>query len=274
MVNTDLKNKLHANGWVLVKSIFSEKEIDDIREKVYKSQNSGHKGDILSNPLLHEIVFDKRVLDILRELTADQLIYFGDSSYLVDNKSHGFHKDNPDRNDPTAPDWYGDYSVLRVGIYLQDHTHSSGGLLLRDKSHKLFSISEGRGFNVPIQKGDVVVWYLKTTHSGNARLFKLFNSLIINPKYYKFVPRFLFLTEKAKRIGIFLSYGEKSSHLSRYLDYLKTRKYSVSNWQNSVYDPKVLAEAEERGLKVIDMRPLALKIPVDSLNEFHADIPY
>ena len=45
-----------------------------------------------------------------------------------DGVQRGFHKDNADRVDPNAPDWNGRYTVLRFGIYLQDHYRHTGGL--------------------------------------------------------------------------------------------------------------------------------------------------
>jgi len=275
MEQVDLKKQFEEHGWVLVKNIFSEAEIEQMREKVYASKKSGHKGDLLSSPYLHTIVYDDRILNIVRKLIGDDIIYFGDSTYLVDNKQWGFHKDNPDRIDPKGPDWTGEkYDAIRVGIYLQDHINSPGGLLLRDKSHNLFPITAGKAFNVPVEKGDVAIWYLKTTHSGNAKLFRFFPGLIINPKYYQFVPEFMFIPAKTERIGVFLTYGKKTAPTQRFIDYLKTRQYGVTNWQNSNYDPKDITEAEKHGLKIIDMRAEVKDVEIEKLNLFHADIPY
>jgi len=274
MATAGLRKTFEEKGWVLVKNVFTDAEIDQLREKVYASKKSGHKGDLLSDPYLHKIVYEDRVLNILRELLGDDIIYFGDSGYLVNNKVAGFHKDNPDRNDPNAPDWQGKYGAVRVGIYLQEHIDSSGGLLLRDKSHNLFPIASGRPFNVPIEKGDVALWYLKTTHSGNARLLRGFPKLIVNPKYYKFVPKFMFVPEKAERIGVFLTYGDKSASAQRFLNYLKSRQYGVSNWQNSNYDPEIVKTAEAHGLYIQDVRPEVKDIKIESLNLNHKDIPY
>ena len=271
---SEIKKHFDEHGWVLIKNVFTETEVDQIREKVYLAKNRGHKGDNLSNPLIHEYVYDRRILDPMEAILGDKAIYFGDSTVGFNAVSGGFHKDNPDRWNQDAPDWQEPYGVIRGAIYLQNHVKDSGGLLLRDKSHNTTSLTEGKPFNVPIEKGDFVIWSLRTTHSGTAMLLKFFPEFIVNSKYYKIIPDFVFRKQKIERIGVFFTYGRKSNTLDRYIKYLKTRQFSVKTWQNSVYDPKVVAEAEKKGLTVIDMRPEVKDLKVEDLHEFHAEIPF
>jgi hypothetical protein len=132
----------------------------------------------------------------------------------------------------------------------------------------------GKPFNAPVVKGDVFVWNLRTTHSGNAKIFKMFPKIMLNPKYYPFVPQFLFRPLKAQRAAIFITIAREGKHFERYIQYLKSRQYAVNYWQNSIYDPEVVKKVEQHGLKIIDMRPEVIDIKVDTLNYNHADIPY
>jgi len=274
MIKEEIAKEFKEHGWVLVKGVFSKDEIEELRGKVEATRANGHLGDVLSNSLLNKLLYDVRLIDIFKNMLPGQPVYFGDGNFLLDNKDYGFHKDNPDRNDPNGPDWEGDYNIFRAGIYLQNHAKYSGGVLLRDKSFKSISTRVGKSFNVPIEPGDVAVWNLRTTHSGNAKLFKLFPGIIINPKYYGLIPKFLFKSQKKKRIGIFLTIAREGKNLDRYLQYLKSRQYAVAYWQNSVYNPEIIAKAEQNGLKILDMHEEVKNIDVKTLNYQHKDIPY
>src|SRR6185437_15579572 len=277
---TDLRKHFVEHGWVHVKNVFPATEIEKLREEVIASidpaRPNGNTGDILSNPQLNYLLHDDRFLDIIKEiLPPGQLAYFGDSNFLFGDSAFGaFHKDNADRNDPNAPDRDGEYDICRSGIYLESHVKDSGGLLLRDKSSNTLSIKEGNPFNVPVEIGDLVVWNLRTTHSGNARLFKIFPNFIIDSKYYPLIPKLFFRKQKKPRGAIFISIGREGKHLQRYMKYLKTRKYMVSLWKTSRYNPEAVKEVEKHAIKVIDMTSEAKGIDLDALNEQHKDIPY
>ena len=269
-----LRKDFENNGWVIIRDVFSEQEIAQMRENVQKSIENSIKGDLLSNPFLNSYLYEPRILDIARALLEGDVTYFGDSSILLYSKVVGWHKDNPDRYDQNGPDWSDKYNLIRVGIYLEDHENSSGGLLLRHKSQNTISIDFGKPLNVPVKKGDVAVWYLTTTHSGNAKLLRFFPKIIVNPKYYKILPDFIFKPEKIDRMALAFTFGKRGKHLDRYLKYLKSRQYGVSSWQNSIYDPETIAKAEKSGLEVMDMRKEVKDIDVKTLNLQHKDIPY
>ena len=84
----------------------------------------------------------------------------------------GFHRDNVDRTDLTAPDWDGDYTIVPLAIYLQDNKNYSGGLKIKNPS--------GKAVFVESEEGDVVTWNPRTMRSGNAGRFKFFKNIMIN----------------------------------------------------------------------------------------------
>src|ERR1700724_2138543 len=90
------------DGFVVVRDIFSRDEIQDLRQRVQRQFEADQseqkvlddewnhteqkigKGDLLSKPLLREIVLDNRILNIARALLPPKpLVYFGDSSYSL-----------------------------------------------------------------------------------------------------------------------------------------------------------------------------------------------
>lgn len=242
------------NGYTIVPSVYSKTEIAEIRQAAFDSDDRG-PGDLLSNPKLRRVLVDGRLVEIARKILGEQeIVYSGDSSFTINSGQHGFHKDNADRNDPKAPDWQGRYTVLRFGIYLQDHYTHTGGLNLRAKSHMTVSLKEGKNVYVRTRVGDVAVWSLRTTHSGNGMLLKFPRSTHPEPSEAKNIPKWRVAKPDGDRVAVFAALGLDDAHHDRYVQYFKTRTYLVNSLRASIYDDETLAEASKVGLKVRDVR--------------------
>lgn len=265
-------NAFNKDGYFIVKSVFTPQEVKTIREEVYrqfeidkakgltytlpfwKVNANFVNGDLLSKEILHHVLLDDRILKIAREvLQNDKLVYFGDSSYQIGTGSNGFHRDNIDRSNLNGPDWQGTYTLIRIGLYLQEHKNYSGGLKIRKGSHKNKS---GEAIFVDNEVGDVVVWDLKTLHSGNAVRLKAFPNLSINNALIeKSIPDFLRKEKSEERISLFMTFALKSSHLDRYLnEYTLKREDTKVHAKASVYSDAVLNLAKSKNIEVI--RPL------------------
>ena len=129
------------------------------------------KGDLCSFRELDDfdfVVCNKRIVEGVKSLIGDDLVYFGESNTQTGTAARGNHKDNRiiDREDASGYDWKGDYSLVRVGLYLNDSDSTSGGLKVIPGSHKIPTSHFYRGgVNVSAKAGDLVVWFLTTTHS-------------------------------------------------------------------------------------------------------------
>lgn len=269
---------LDEHGWVILKGVFNESQIARLREGVARSVAEGWTGDLISNPYIgaDHFVLDERLLAIVRGFLPGTPVHFGDASISCGFQTAlAFHKDNPDRRNQAAPDWASPYTILRFGLYLQSHTRHSGGLALRDRSHWTVDTSKGRPFAVPTEPGDVVVWTLRTTHSGFAtRLRGLVNafvpltimSLIVGTERYA-PPKWLFRPMSATpRMALFATFGVDDAHLRRNIDFMKTRDYAVRSWAASEYPQAVLQMARDKGVTVIDMSEQARHIDPSALN--------
>jgi len=136
-------SKFWKDGYLIVKSIFTEEEIEALRSEVESYDQTApkgqSKGDILSstNIALSKMIYDPRILSVAKEILGDVPVYFGDSTISIGSHHRGWHKDNrlPDRFQHHLADWSSRYSLIRFGIYLQDHKHHSGGLAIRQGSH-------------------------------------------------------------------------------------------------------------------------------------------
>lgn len=262
-----LKHTFDKDGFVLVKNVFSEEEINRFRKLVYEqyeidlqkklnfelknsaSQAKYVKGDLLSKEKLHPILLDDRILAIARSiLRSNDIVYFGDSSYQIGTGLRGFHRDCIDRTDLTAPDWQTDYTLIRVGIYLQNHKDYSGGLKVKQGTHLH---ENGKSVFIDNEVGDVVAWSLKTIHSGNAVRLKFFPSLSVDKGENK-IPAFLRKEEPTERISLFMTFGLQGFHLDRYIkEYELKRDDTREHLKASVYTSEALAIAGKKGLKII-----------------------
>ncbi|WP_433304920.1 hypothetical protein ACQP2F_16650 [Actinoplanes sp. CA-030573] len=241
------------NGYTIVRGVYSPEEIQRFRRAAFETRGKG-LGDLLANPRMRPVLVDGTFVEIARQiLGSEDIWYAGDSSFTINSKQRGFHKDNVDRQDPAGPDWKGRYTLLRFGIYLQDHWSHTGGLNLRAKSHNTTDHTYGKNVYVRTRVGDVAVWSMRTTHSGNGVLLKFPRWVYPEPSQIPRIPRRAIAPADGDRVAVFAALGLNDAHHDRYVEYLKTRTYMVSSFRASHYDDDALAAADRAGLKVRDV---------------------
>jgi hypothetical protein len=271
----DVVKHFNEHGWVMLKGFFSAQEIDKIDNGIKESVKQGINSDLLTNPYLRDLtVLNPKIISVVKELLGEDPTYIGDSNISFNDLAMSLHKDNPDRFNAAAPDWQSPYSVLRMGIYLQDYESYSGGLILRDKSHNYISRWRGKIINAKTKPGDLVIWNLRTTHSGSARRHRLFPGLDINPYINKYLPSFLFKPTHQERSALFISYGKNDAHMKRYIDYLKTRVYAITRWRSMNVTSEVKAAAAQRGIKLIDFSEEARAMKDETLHVNHVEMKF
>lgn len=267
--NDQLKLNFEQQGFVVLKQAFTKDEIEDFRELAYKqleidkqkdnvysipkSQAFYVKGDLLSKELLGKIVLDNRVLNLVRTvLGSNEITYFGDGSYQIGVGLRGYHRDNIDREYNNGPDWDGEYDIVRVGLYLQDHKKYSGGLKVKLGTHHN---KTGTSTILEIEEGDLVIWNLRTEHSGNAVRLKLLSDLPID-YFERFVPSFLKKDEHRERIACFFSYAKNGKHLQRYFEkYLQVNTNILEGLKRSRLNTVTLEDAKAKGLEILKPIP-------------------
>ena len=233
--------KLEKDGFQVFKGIFSDEEILRIRnrtEKLFLRQSelglvqhhkSRHvdfqnfRADVIQKEFeeFDYIIFDSRILECVQSLIGPDFCYFPDSDIQVGTGYSGYHKDNVSRDNPEHSDWFSDYDVIRMGLYMQDTKNFSGGISIKRGSHKHVNLSSGKGVIVPLEMGDVVFWKLTATHSGNAKRLKIFSKIALYGRAQRSLPDWVFKPEQFKRIALFASYGKPGIHLDSYVNYLK-----------------------------------------------------
>ena len=263
-----------TKGYQVIPGMYTPAEIESFRQATYKSQGVG--GDLLSNPNTRGILTDGRMVEVAKKLLGtDDIIYGGDSSFTINGTQKGWHKDNTDRGDADAPDWESRYTQLRFGIYCQDHYKHTGGLNLREGSHEICDLKSGPARYVKVRPGDLAVWSMRITHSGNGQLLRWpWNNQVPLPMQQDQTPAWKVAKAKQDRIAIFAHLGANDSHAHRYLDYLKTRTYMVNIWRGKPYDDEARQAAKEAGLTLRDLPAEVMDDATAGLSEKWAPFPY
>jgi hypothetical protein len=257
-------------GYTVVRGLFEPEEVRRLRaiaqNTVAQAEREGHvasdpgsegtirsgAGDLLSLPSLRHVLLDPRVLGVVAELLGGQPQYFGDSSFRIGkNGVRGWHRDNVNRRRwRGGPDWQDPYPLLRCGLYLQDQSRHSGGLALRPRSNRPGLVRPTLPKLVDAGPGDLVVWELRTVHSGEAVRLRGLPDLPLHPRLQTLLPDGVRLPDDGERIVMFMTFARPGDHLDHYIDYLKSRDYMQAAWAGSRFEPEVWEQAERAGLHV------------------------
>lgn len=263
------REQFEQQGYLIVRNVFTPDEVASLRKAAYEhrdrqkerglvaqvKQATSVKGDLLSKEGLGWVIYDPRILAIATEILGDAPVYFSDSTYQIGIGTRGFHRDNIDRFQfGQGDDWDGAYPLIRFGIYLQDHDKFSGGIRFKTGSHEA---ADGTDVFADTRAGDIVVWNMRTLHSGNARRLKVLNNLPLHIGLENRLPDFLFREPQGERVSLFFSYGLEGKHLDRYLtQHIQKRADMQENVRLSTYTPETLKKAEQNKLKVLDVKKL------------------
>ncbi|MAS82675.1 MAG: hypothetical protein CMF45_08300 [Legionellales bacterium] len=272
---------LKKNGYLVIRNFFDNSEITELKKFASKHDHDGSidnfrcllsldgSGCIFKNPKLK---------DLITNLLGSKPVYFGDSSLTI-NKGESFvaegnmafHRDCADRVDYNAPDWTSPepYSLIRIGIYLDDYSKKSGGIAFRKGSNRpekirkllnrkfivyflnLWELLIGNHYYASPKPGDLVIWQLNTDHSGNAKFLKLWPNRAIT-KYTHYFPSFLTSPpNRDKREAFFIVFGKNGSHVDRYIKQNKERDFMVHSWIESFYKKEILED--ENFFNLIDV---------------------
>jgi hypothetical protein len=263
-------------GYVVVEQLFGSEEIERLRSVVFDTLAEyerdgrgvidrgregtvrGVQGDLLSIPSLRHMLLDQRLLGVITHLLGGKPSYFGDSSVRAgkNGEGRGWHRDNVNRKRwRGGPDWKDPYPVLRCGLYMQDQALYSGGLGLRPRSNRPHRLLPTLGKFVKARTGDVVIWDLRTVHSGEVVRVRGFPELRLHPRFQTLLPELMRMPEGRERMVMFMAFGLPGMHLDNYIAYLRARDYMRTAWANSRVPTGVWDQAESAGLDVVRTIP-------------------
>jgi Phytanoyl-CoA dioxygenase (PhyH) len=269
------RERFRRRGYTVVKRLFAPAEIETLREQTVSALDkletqdllvteTGSEGtarysrcDVLSIPEVRHMLLDRRVVGVVGELLGDRPAYFGESVLRTGAiGARGWHRDCVNRRKFRGGlDWYDPYRILRCGVYMQDQAHHTGGLALRPRSNRPGFQIRSLPLLVDAEVGDLVVWDLRTIHSGEAVRVRGLPDLTLHPRLQTLLPQALRVGEARERMVLFMSFGLRGPHLDHYLDYLQTRKQNREIWATSRFGADVWEQATEAGLDVVATTP-------------------
>ncbi|MDC0043747.1 hypothetical protein OAJ03_02475 [Candidatus Pelagibacter sp.] len=247
----NLRHSYIKNGFVILKSVYTVEKIRELRDDCIKLSLS--ESEILNHDFIQELILNENLIKNIKALLdTDQLWYYSDSNIInhIDpfNSKNGFHNDAryEDENIP----FINEYPLLRIGIYLENYKKYSGGLKIKEGSHKHFcfnwrsklenikrllkvftgktrydlsSLRLGKSINLELEEGDVVIWNLRTHHCGVSRRLKFFSRMCLHPFIEKLLPKSIFLpTQYEKnRCSVFCTFAKKDMSNANILNYIK-----------------------------------------------------
>jgi len=195
-----MKEEYEKNGYIICKNVFTEQELDNCkaeilayiktnRNKVLKNGGGITIPDFINQ---HSSLVQTIQLKENKKIHETLQILFGGTNYrfcshndIGINRIVGWHKDklngkyaNFEKHDIWQPisikneDNTQDevkHQIVKVLIYLEDHTHDNDGLKLVPGSHVKREIYEQGAIQLHSQKGDVVIFNQRINHRGMAK---------------------------------------------------------------------------------------------------------
>jgi len=181
MENKNL-NFFKKNGYLLIESLFSEKEVLNLRKKIQELSNNRERMFLLSALCfkqieIYKLIFNKKLVETYREIIQEDVYLVPDLHIQINNfpkdKFSGWHYDSQSerRNEYSKEK---NRKFFRVGIYLQDNNSDHGGGIDVDKSilHKFIPLRTPRFIEIYIVKFFSIL-FSKTINfkKGSAILF-------------------------------------------------------------------------------------------------------
>ena len=116
----------------------------------------------------------------------------------------------------------------------------------RRESHNTIRTEVGEPVIVPSQAGDAVIWYLRTSHAGNAVRLRMAPNKSLHHRIEKRIPGFLKVSEEKERVSIFLSYARKGTALDRFITFMNGHEVYQKRIAQSEYPDELVREIESK----------------------------
>jgi len=232
----------------------------------------------------------------MKDLLGDQLIYPGLSltrtNDLNAERGRFFHTDTVDDD----YDFNNAYPIINTGIYLQDHKHFSNSLKIAPRSHKRRCITsksfvdvvknavscirkgdwEGLGYvlsvtpsiNIPSMPGDLILWYVRTHHSGYGVRMRFLPNISLPPIVENWIPSFLRLPDHPERNVMLSIFAAQSKYLDAYIKKQIAKGYRKDHYLNNecLESPELQEQAKKLGITIRNDGYHYVKDPANKLS--------
>ena len=186
-----LKEIYDKQGYIILKDIFSEEEINKAKEIIleYKKNNkllSNSSGYTIANFIdIKDLEYISTLKDNSRIHETLKVIFNGDNYRFCShndigiNRIVGWHKDKLNgiyekfqKNDIWKEYNNEKHEIVKVLIYLENHDNTNDGLKLVPGSHLVRFIDSSKNIKIKSNIGDVIIFDQRITHRGNEKQVK------------------------------------------------------------------------------------------------------
>ncbi|MBC7434010.1 MAG: hypothetical protein H7345_18295 [Rubritepida sp.] len=235
-METPLQSHYRQHRYAVLPQILQAGEIDCLRAALLRHfATSGRPVGLglhqpnaaVAIPELAWLYAHPGILAALRDLSGGrQPVFTGNSDAHKDMLSW-WHKDTSEgsggcfRGDWTA---WPDCSVIRVGVYLQDHP-TRDGLSVRLGSQHHRALDQGAVRHVSTSRGDIVLFDVRLTHAGQfadgleAPLLKAAGRSWLTKPATRLRTAYSHLRRRVEKLSIFFTYGSDAADTQEYCDF-------------------------------------------------------
>lgn len=269
-------NFYKKNGYLRIPDFLTETEVKKFKEGCKKRL----VGDTANHPEFDHITISARMVNILKDLLGEDVIYPGLSFTRTEDfpkkfGSRHLHSDAAYENN----DFSQDAPIINTGFYLQDQTRYSGTLkLIPGSQHRerilIKTVSEGvkkfirlvakgeftRAFHlfdavgiVSVDSGprDLILWSVRIHHSGYGLRFKWFPKLSLLPVLENWIPRWMHVPLNPERDVILSIYASPGEYFERYMDIQKRKAHRREHFLASKLETiEIQRLAKESGVTI------------------------
>ena len=178
--------KYQRDGYVICENIFSSEELDACKEEINAYVRDNPSKIVVAEGLnivdflgRHNLPITHKLKDLHRVHYTLKIIFGGDNYRFCShndigiNRVVGWHKDklNNQYAKYQIHDIWGNvedekHEIVKVAVYLQDHSDNNGALQVVPGSHLHRELNHGGSIYLHPKKGDVVIFDQRITHRG------------------------------------------------------------------------------------------------------------
>ena len=256
-INGNITQSLVTDGYVIIKNVLLSDEIKGLKNTIKDHFLYGgvktplgltQPNAAVGVPDINWLFYHPKILAVMRQLLGQEEIMFTSHCDLHCRTLSGWHKD--DGMTVMEGGYFGfpaydqeDCKVYKVAVYLQDHNHNKAGLTVRKGSHKLPDINQGEEVYLKTQAGDVVIFDVRLTHTGQRDVIPV--DFLQKPNYllkkglkriFKISPgktdqylKNIYDTLFGDRLSIFFTYGLPNEY---------TKNFAINNMKRQLRQNK------------------------------------
>lgn len=256
MTTTTLRDTFTKQGYIVLRKVFSDDDIQFYKEKLSAVADAANKeknftlpNGVNRTPEFWSAIQNEKIIAAVREIFGEDVKYLQHNDLHVGFSSLAWHRDSMNRDYPVGPDWNESkepYQLARVGVYLQDtaskfrfglipgthrptaHFSAKEAKQIHDKVGGISDVIsvitrrdplKDRAVWIETNPGDCVIFDPRTIHTGSK-----FEEL----KY-----------------SFFLAYGVPNSHFYNHFNYYRHLRKDLGY---EAFDPELVSQLKAANL--------------------------